>query len=867
MIGRTISHYKIVDKLGEGGMGAVYKAEDTTLRRLVALKVLSSHMAEDEEARKRFVREAQAASALNHSNITTVYELLEDEGEQFIVMEYVEGKTIRDMVESGHVSIRKALDIIIQAAEALEAAHNKGILHRDIKSANIMVSMEGNVKVMDFGLAHLEDRSQLTRTGTTMGTLAYSSPEQLTGRQVDSRSEVFSLGCVFYELLTGQLPFKSPSEGELVFEIINEQDRLSKLRDDVPENVEAVVTKMLDKKPELRYQSCSELIGNLNAIRSDLETTTVEISTALPAMRAKKKKQLAIGLGSAAVIIGAAIVLLTGKGGIEIDPNRVVVTVFNNRTQDKSLDPIGEWIASYLTSSIDQADLMNVVPFDHSLYASRVWKERAEKGEISDPIQALAEEIYAGIAVSGDFYLLDEKNLQFHIRIRDINRKEVLEELDPITVPIDEKDEIVDQLRQKVLSVLAVRCNPDFESFAQMVSQPSSFDAFKQYKEGLDTYFNLRGDRPIHYRLAIPYFLRAFEIDNTYIPGLIWAARSSLLHANADVSYYSLADSILVVCDSYREQMTTFEKLQFDAIEAMARGNNLDQHNIMMKIVERFPGTFWTFDAAQNASGAGYPEKALEYFAMIDPNSTAMQQPAYWYNQKCWPHIILEDYQGLLENIYTAREVLGQPNVWDYRETHALAALGRLDEILPIIQARHDAGADGWSQFIWAAVQQKKLKHYSDFNELTNWYEGYLESRPEEEKATRPHRYHLTLLLIMTDRFEEAYPIAKALNTEVPLLYNSTLGIVAARIGDREEAQYQLKRIEERYDEKYQKDAIYRSQANILAHLGEHDEAIRLLGEAVKLRSIWREIYTSGAFLHEPLWDNPQYQQLLRPKG
>jgi len=188
MIGRTISHYRIVDKLGEGGMGSVWKAEDTTLGRLVALKALSRQLAENEEAKTRFVREAQAASALNHANITTVYELLEEEGEQYIVMEYVEGKTIRDIVESSHVSIRKALDIIIQAAEALEAAHNKGILHRDIKSANIMVSMEGNVKVMDFGLAHLEERSQLTRTGTTMGTLAYSSPEQLTGAPVDRRS-------------------------------------------------------------------------------------------------------------------------------------------------------------------------------------------------------------------------------------------------------------------------------------------------------------------------------------------------------------------------------------------------------------------------------------------------------------------------------------------------------------------------------------------------------------------------------------------------------------------------------------------------------------------------------------------------------
>ena len=270
-------------------MGTVYRAEDSTLERLVAIKALSGLFAEDEEARERFLREAQAASSLTHSNITTIYELLEDDGEQYIVMEYVDGKTIRDMVESGHVSIRKALDIIIQAAEAMEAAHNKGILHRDIKSANIMVSMEGNVKVMDFGLAHLEHKSQLTRTGTTMGTLAYSSPEQLTGAEVDRRSEIFSLGVVFYELLTGQLPFKSPAEGELLFEIINnEQDHPSQIRTDVPDNVEAVITRMLLKKPDLRYQNCVELLTDLNAIRNELETTTVQITSALPTVTVKK---------------------------------------------------------------------------------------------------------------------------------------------------------------------------------------------------------------------------------------------------------------------------------------------------------------------------------------------------------------------------------------------------------------------------------------------------------------------------------------------------------------------------------------------------------------------------------------------------
>ncbi len=279
MIGRTIGQYQIIDKIGEGGMGTVYKAEDTTLHRLVALKTLSGHLTEDEEAQERFIREAQAASALNHPNITTVYEFIKDDDTRLICMEYVEGKTIRDMVESGIVSVRKAIDIITQAAEALEAAHNKGILHRDVKSANIMVNMEGRVKVMDFGLAQLAGKSQLTRTGTTMGTLSYSSPEQISGRSVDRRSEIFSLGVVFYELLTGQLPFKATNEAEILFAIINnEPPKLTTVREDVPDQVEAVVSKMLEKDSDLRYQTCGDFIDDLNDLRKGMETSTVSFT-------------------------------------------------------------------------------------------------------------------------------------------------------------------------------------------------------------------------------------------------------------------------------------------------------------------------------------------------------------------------------------------------------------------------------------------------------------------------------------------------------------------------------------------------------------------------------------------------------------
>jgi serine/threonine protein kinase len=207
MIGKIISHYKILEKLGEGGMGVVYKAEDTKLKRTVALKFLPPHISESGEEKERFIHEAQSASALNHPNIATIHEIDEFDGQMFIVMEYVEGRTLKQVIEKEALSIKRVLDIGIQLCEGLAMAHEKGIVHRDIKSDNIMLTPRGQVKIMDFGLAKLKGATKLTKTRSTLGTLAYMSPEQAQGEEVDSRSDIFSFGVVLYELLTGTLPF------------------------------------------------------------------------------------------------------------------------------------------------------------------------------------------------------------------------------------------------------------------------------------------------------------------------------------------------------------------------------------------------------------------------------------------------------------------------------------------------------------------------------------------------------------------------------------------------------------------------------------------------------------------------------------
>ena len=282
MIGQTISHYKILDKLGEGGMGVVYKAEDTKLKRTVALKFLPPDLTRDPEARARFIQEAQAASALDHPNICTIHEINEaNEGQIFICMSYYEGETLKKKIEHGPLTFEEAIGIAVCIARGLVKAHGNGIIHRDIKPANILVTADGQVKILDFGLAKLAGQTRLTRTGTTVGTVAYMSPEQTRGDEITPSIDIWSLGAVLYEMLTGHLPFKGDYEQAVIYSIMNEQPRsIRDLRSGVPFELEQVVTNALVKDPDERYEQASDILSDLGSIKSKIESKTEKEVTA-----------------------------------------------------------------------------------------------------------------------------------------------------------------------------------------------------------------------------------------------------------------------------------------------------------------------------------------------------------------------------------------------------------------------------------------------------------------------------------------------------------------------------------------------------------------------------------------------------------
>ncbi len=298
MIGQTISHYKITEKLGEGGMGVVYKAQDTKLDRPVALKFLAPHLLRDEEGRKRFEREAKAAAKLDHPNICTVYEIDEVDGRTFIVMAFLEGRPLSEQIQEGPLKLPEALSIAIQMAEGLEAAHAKGITHRDIKPDNVMLmsGSRGLVKLMDFGLAQLAGSSKFTREGTTLGTVNYMSPEQAEGAPTGQATDIWSLGVVLYEMVAGQRPFRGDFDRAIVYSIMNEPaELLTAVRTGVPKELERVVNKYLAKKPEQRYHHIDELLGDLQAVRQELEPQPSRVATKPAA--AKRTSPALIGAG------------------------------------------------------------------------------------------------------------------------------------------------------------------------------------------------------------------------------------------------------------------------------------------------------------------------------------------------------------------------------------------------------------------------------------------------------------------------------------------------------------------------------------------------------------------------------------------
>jgi serine/threonine protein kinase/tetratricopeptide (TPR) repeat protein len=332
VIGQTISHYKILEHLGGGGMGVVYRAQDLKLDRTVALKFLPPELTRDPEAKTRFVHEAKAASALQHDNICTIHDVDETpDGQLFIAMDCYEGETLKKKIERGPLPIAEAVDLATQVARGLAKAHEAGMVHRDIKPANIMVTKDGEAKIVDFGLAKLAGQTKLTRVGSTLGTVTYMSPEQARGEEVDHRSDIWSLGVVLYEMITGQPPFKSDYEHALVYSILNDEVRpMTALQPDTPPQLEEIIRKTLAKDPSARYQHIEEVEQDLRQLQKGGEITVPlpRLRRALSSPKGRRASMSGMVIAGCAALLIGYFVLRPGK--TETPIKRLVVLPFEN---------------------------------------------------------------------------------------------------------------------------------------------------------------------------------------------------------------------------------------------------------------------------------------------------------------------------------------------------------------------------------------------------------------------------------------------------------------------------------------------------------------------------------------------------------
>jgi len=506
MIGKTILHYKIVEKLGEGGMGVVYKAEDTRLKREVAIKLLPHYISSNNEERKRFEIEAQAAASLNHPNIATIHAIEESGEQQFIVMEYVDGKELKSIVEThSRASLQNddTINYAIQIAEGLNAAHKKGIVHRDIKSSNIMVTEDGKIKIMDFGLAKIGKGTQVTKFGSTVGTIAYMSPEQTRGDEIDHRTDIWSFGVVLYEMLTGKLPFKGEYDAAIIYSILNEEVQSpSKVNPNVPAALDKITEKCLKRDKEERYKNVDELINDLKKFKKDLHVKPANTSAWENSGSKKIRLYSIYGISVILLFLAAFFVFKDFKSSSDANanvnaPKRLAVLPFTNIKNDKENDYLSFALADQVIGSLSYIKNILVRP------SSAIRKYVDSNINPSDA----GKELKVEFILTGN-YLKESDLVRLNLELVDARSNEIIWRND-FDVIFKNTFTLQDIVSEKVVSGLKIR----FTDEEKHLDTPKDALAYEYYLKAVS--YPLTNEA---HNAAINILQKAIKLDPAYAP-------------------------------------------------------------------------------------------------------------------------------------------------------------------------------------------------------------------------------------------------------------------------------------------------------------------------------------------------------------
>jgi non-specific serine/threonine protein kinase len=516
MIGKTVSHYKIIEKLGGGGMGIVYKAQDLKLDRFVALKFLPPHLTSSEEEKQRFIHEAKAASALEHSNICNIHEIDEtDDGQLFISMAYYEGETLDKRIKEKPLPLDESIDMAIQIAQGLAKAHEKEIVHRDIKPANIMLTNEGVVKVLDFGLAKLATQTKLTKEGSTIGTISYMSPEQARGDQVDHRTDIWSLGVILYEMLTGQLPFKGDYDQAVIYGIANEQpEPITGLRSGVPMELEQIITKCLQKNPAERYQHIDEMVVDLRGLKKESE------SIRTPPKKESKKRQFKTLIVSSAILLIIILFIAgyflifeqdkskitdTGRSKWE---NSIAVLPFADLSPEKDQEYFCDGMTEQIITNLSKIKRLKVIARTSVMTYKNTNKQIPEIGtelNVAHILEGSIRKYGSSIRVTAQLINTEDGS---HLWADDFDRK------------LEHLFDVQDDVSQAIASNLLATLSPDEDEDIK-TNRPSNTEAYEHYMMG--RYFHINKFAGATYSLddfnkSETLLIKAIELDPNYAP-------------------------------------------------------------------------------------------------------------------------------------------------------------------------------------------------------------------------------------------------------------------------------------------------------------------------------------------------------------
>jgi serine/threonine protein kinase/Flp pilus assembly protein TadD len=645
MIGSTISHYKILEKIGEGGMGVVYRAEDTKLKRIVALKFLPSHLLGKTEDKNRFLHEARANSSLNHPNIMTIYEVDEVQDQTFIAMEYIKGETLKEKVAGKSLTTKRTLTNASAIAEGLLAAHKQNIVHRDIKSDNIMLSVEGHIKIMDFGLAKRIGGEGITKIGTTLGTLAYMSPEQIEGLEVDHRSDIFSLGVVMYEMATGQLPFLGEHEAAVLYAIVNEvANPVSTLNPKIDLELARIIHKAIEKDVDQRYQNVGELLNELNNLNSALDTglSTGKITgVPLPTKPGGK-----FSLKKSGVLIVTALIAILALFGVFYNNNQdslaviadtqnsLAILYFDNLRDPDDSDRLGQILQELIIADLSDIPQLKVYSsqrlFDIQKQLgseNRTKIDREFATEIAQRVGAKTM-LIGNVIQTGSSVILTSQLV------------------DPIDGSIIDSQKVQGEDIYTLVDELAVQIHNDLQlptdeedivDVAVGDKTSSSVSAYQYYLDGVDQYNQSK------FQDAVALFKEAVAIDSTFSQAYYKMALAQwwLQSESGDATLVEAKESLAAIL-SGRWYTSTKEKLMAQGAMALTEQRWDEATDIYLQLLSFIPDekeAWYGLGEAYFHGSADY-EKSAEAFEKVlelDPELTLAYRhiyDIYYYNKE-----------------------------------------------------------------------------------------------------------------------------------------------------------------------------------------------------------------------------------------